>query len=142
MIMTLHHDKRVARVVLHGYVPRLFGTAASSTDQKSFALTQCVKGEPTVCAQTLAFRGFYRAGLIAHQAREKITKWSFTNETEAGAVRLVEDGEAGLACAVAHVFLAVGANGHERVLEIRALDSVQEVSLILCAITRFVQLRS
>jgi hypothetical protein len=75
-------------------------------------------------------------------AREEFAERAFADETDAGAVGLVEHRQAGFACQRAHFALLEIAERKEHLREMFARDGVQEVGLILVGVERLPQHRT
>src|SRR6202042_278997 len=87
-----------------------------------------------------AVRRFDRAPHCGQEMRQNLGKGALADEADARAVRLVEDRQSGTARAFANRTLFHVAEWHQRALELRARDGMQEVALILRSIERLVQL--
>ena len=68
-----------------------------ATDLQAAALAQRVKRESLVSAEKLALGRLDRTGGGLDEAAEKLPKWALADEADAGAVGLVEHGQAGAA---------------------------------------------
>src|SRR5215831_222780 len=141
MIVTLHHDQRVACCILRGDIPWRLRTAAAATDVQSLALTERVEGESFVHAEMLAVSRFDRPGGLRNITGEKLAKRPLTDEADTGAVGLVEHRESGPAGEPAYLVLVELAERHERGGELGPGDRVQEITLVLGAITGLAERR-
>src|SRR5262249_32624549 len=141
MIVTLHDDQRVASCILRGDIPRRLRTTAAATDVQPLALTERVEGESLVHAEMLAVGRFDRPRVFRDIACEKLAKRPLTNEADTGAVGLVEHGESGSARELAYLVLVELAERHERGGELGSGNRVQEITLVLGAVTGLAQRR-
>src|SRR6187551_1541075 len=95
MIVALHGDQLVAGEVLGGHVPGVFRPAGAPADLQSAALSQRVEREAAVPAQHLAVLRDDVARRRRDVARQEFAERAFADETDPGAVGLVEHGQAG-----------------------------------------------
>src|SRR5271169_5821315 len=91
-------------------------------------------------ADHLAVGVFNRAGFGAQMPAQEFLEGPLSDETDAGAVGLVEHREPRRVRTPAHLCLAQFADWKQRVCERRRLDAVQEIALILGEIRRLQEL--
>src|SRR5450755_431552 len=95
MILVLHHDQRVSRIILVGHVPWRLCRARTPADFQPRSLPQRVERQSTMLADDLSSRGLDRTASLPQVAGQKICEGALADETDAGAVWLVEDRQAG-----------------------------------------------
>ena len=95
--MPLHYHEHVTPAVLRGHIPGLLRMAAPAADLQAAALPERVERESLVGTERLAFGRLDRSGCLVEEAPEEFPKRALADEADAGAVRLVEDGQAGAA---------------------------------------------
>jgi hypothetical protein len=98
VIVSLHCDEHVALGVFGGYVPWLFGMAATATDLQAAALAQRVKREALVRAHSLAVGRLDRTWSLVEELAEELPERPLANEADSRAVGLVEDRKSSAAC--------------------------------------------
>src|SRR3954468_22552044 len=95
--MPLNHHQRLACTVFDRHVPRRFVVPAAAADHEPLALAERVEGEPAMGAEPLAVSRLDGPRLVAHEARKEVPEGPLADETDPGAVGLVEDRQAGAA---------------------------------------------
>src|ERR1700756_5422098 len=139
MIVSLNDDERVAADILRGHVPGQVREAVPSADSQTAALPERVEGESLVGAETLTRRGFDGSGGHREEAGQERPKRPLTDKADAGAVRLVEYREPRAPRAFAHRALLELAERHQRARQLRARHGVEEIALVLGAVTSLVE---
>src|SRR6185312_6804585 len=142
MIVPLHDDEGVAVRVLARDEPGQLRMSGEAADPEPLALTEGIEREAPVGAQALALGRFDRARPVREKAAEKLAERTLADETDAGAVRLVEHRQSCLARTLAHRAFLELSDRHQRAGELRERYGVEEVALILRRIARLVQLRA
>src|SRR5262245_42375851 len=102
MFVSLHRDELVAREILVGDVPGVLARAGAAADLETTALPERVEREAAMTADDVAGVGDDVTGRRRDVAREEFAERPFADEADAGAVRLVEDRQPGLARERAH----------------------------------------
>src|SRR6202034_2624232 len=139
MVVSLDHDQCVARGVLSGDVPGLLGVSAAAADPETGALAQGVERQPAVRPQGLAVSRLDRARRCGQIAAEELAERALTDETDAGAVGLVEHRQARAPGPLAHRGLTELAERHENGGQLARVHRVQEIALVLGRIARLAE---
>ena len=150
VVVPLHHPERVflhvfarhkpRRVLAHTALPfgedgfefRAFGLDAANA--QALALSQRVKTQALMGAQHASFGVFDGAGLFGDVAVEEIPKGALANEANAGRVLLLGIGQANLVGNPAHFGFLQLTDRKERFGQLRLVQAVQKVALVLARI--------
>src|SRR5581483_9077601 len=122
--MPLHHHEHVATTVFGGDIPWLFGVSAFAANLQTAALSQSVEGEALVGAEALALGRLDRTGRFIDETAEKLSKRTFADEADAGAVGFVEDRQPGASRSLAHRAFFQLSKWHERAGQVLGSDGV------------------
>ncbi len=142
MIVPLRHVQRVGRHVLARHVPGIAVAVAAAADADALALPQRVERQADVLADGLAVRRPDRAGLGRQVAVEEVAKRPLADEADAGGIFLPGVGQADLGGDLAHARLGHLAQREQRAGELRLVQAVQEVALVLGVVERLEQLEA
>src|SRR5579872_212516 len=140
VVMPLHHDERVPRTVLCRHVPGLLGMTALPADMQSLALPECVESKSLMSAERMALGRLDGARMRLQKAAEKLAKGPLADEADPGAVGLVEDGQTGSPCELAHRALGQIPQRHEGLRQLAHVHGVQKITLILAQIAGLAKL--
>src|SRR4051794_14114040 len=105
MVMSLHNDQCIARRILGGQIPSLLGTATPSANVQALALSQRVERKALMRTEHFTVRGLNRPRPRFQEAPEKFSERTLADETDARAIRLVENRQTRAARALAHTAL-------------------------------------
>ena len=90
MVLILHHDERIASHDLVSDIPRRRGSARAPADFKTGTLAEGVQRETGMFAENSPIGGLDGSGLGAQMLAQELLERALANETDAGAIRLVE----------------------------------------------------
>ncbi len=131
---TLHDQQRVAREILAGDEPWIVTGALAPADTEPPALAERVALEAAVPPDHLAVFGLDRAGLRGQPASDEIAEGPLADEADAGRIALVRDRQAPVARDAPHLGLGEAADRELAGSELRSIERVQEVALVLGAV--------
>jgi hypothetical protein len=131
MIVALHDPQRVGRHVLARDVPGFAAAALLPADADALALAQRVEGQADVLAHHAAVGAADRARRGRQVAVEELAERPLADEADAGRVFLLGVGQADLVGDAAHLALGQLAHRKQRLRELRLVQPMQEVALVL-----------
>src|SRR5262245_6885772 len=141
MVVALHHPQRVLRHVLAGHEPRRVLAAAAlsalfldAADAQALALAQRVERQAYVPADHAALRVPDRPRLLADVAIQEVAEGPFADEADARGVLLPGVGQPDLRRDAPHLGLAQLADREQRLRQLRLVQAVQEVALVLAVV--------
>ena len=102
-----------------------------AADAQSLALAQRVEGQADVLAQLAAALVLDRAGLVGEVAVQELAEGPLADEADAGRVLLLRIGQPDLLGQPAHLGLGQLADREHRLAQLRLVEPVQEVALVL-----------
>ena len=141
MILILDHDERVAGHDFVRDVPGSRGSARSPANLEAGTLAQRVEGETRMFAEDSAIGCLDRSGLGAKMLAQKLLERALADETNTGAIRLVEHWQAGRMRHGADLCFLQAAERKKCLGQGRDRDAMQEIALILGGIRRLQQFR-
>src|SRR5690606_36759164 len=136
VIVPLHHIKRIVCQVFARRVPGVSRAivalhALHAADSQALALTQRMKGEALVLAQHLAFGRLDGAGLRGQVAIQELAEGPLTDKADAGRIFLGGIGQPQFGGNATHLGLGQLAQRKARARELRLIEAMQEVALVL-----------
>jgi len=134
MIRALDDHERIARDVLGGDEPRRVTAAREPADAEAAALAERIALEPAMAADHGAVMRLDRSRPAWQPAPDEVPERALADEADAGRVALVRHRQPALARERAHLRLAQPAYREFRVPELRGLERMQEVALVLVAV--------
>ena len=147
MIVPLNDIQDIARHLLFGHEPggMIASVAAlasfDATDVQSFALAERVKGQPVVFAQQSAVVKAANLTLARRQVtHQKFLERTFADETDAGRILLECDVQRCRRSQGAHIPFEHPGQRKQGARELRLIEAMQKIALILRRIRRLEQL--
>jgi hypothetical protein len=134
VIGALHDHERVAREVLAGHEPWRIAAALAAADAEPAALAKRVALETSVPPDHRAMFGLDRARLSGQPASDKVAEGPLADEADPGRIALVGDWQPALAGNAPHLGLGESADRKLAGSELRGIERVQEVALVLGAV--------
>ena len=131
VIVPLDDDQGVARGVLCRDVPRRLRAAASTADPEPPALADGEERKPPMFTDAGAVTGLDGSRRLADEAGEERRETTFPDKAEAGAVGLVVRRQARPAGHGPHRALVEIPHREDRRFELRTVERVEEVALVL-----------
>src|SRR5581483_3496870 len=135
MTVPLNDDQRVAPNISTRHVPRLSGAA----DTQSLALADGVVHQACVRADYPSVAGFHRAGFGEKVTHEEFAERPLPDEADSRAVAFGSIGQADLAGERAHIAFEHAAEWKEGTRQLRLVEPVQEIALVLRQVDRLEQ---
>src|SRR5206468_7729670 len=111
-------------------------------DAEPLPLTERVEAQPHVAADDAAAFVLDRAGLVAEVAVEELAERPLADEADAGGVLLRRHRQPDLGGELAHLRLLQLTDQEQRARELRLVQPVQEVALVLGAVAALQQLEA
>ena len=145
VVVALHDVQRVAGDVLARHEPRLAGAVRvlvrlQAADADALALAQRVERQAHVLAHGLAVVQLDRARLVRQVAAEEFAERALADEADAGRILLGRIRQVQFFRDLAHFRLGDLAQREQRLRQLRLVQAVQEVALVLGRIEGLEQL--
>jgi hypothetical protein len=134
VIGALHDHERIAREVLAGDEPGRITAALAAADAEPAALSERVALETAVPPDHGALFGLDRAGPAGQPATDEVAEWPLADEADPRRIALVGDRKPALAGHPPHLGLGQAADREFAGRELRGVERVQEVALVLGAV--------
>ncbi|TWG78706.1 hypothetical protein L602_000900000100 [Cupriavidus gilardii J11] len=139
MVVPLHHVQRIAGHVLARDIPGVAAAIAAAAQANALALSQRVEGQPDMLADDLAVGRLHRSRFGRQIAIEKIAEWTLADKADPGRILLLRVRQADLGGDLAHTGLRHFAQRKQRARQLRLVQPMQEVALVLGVIERLEQ---
>ena len=144
MVMALHHPQGVIGDILARHIP---GVAAAigilvrlhAADADALALAQRIKTQAHVFAHRLAVGRLHRARLVRQVAVQKFAERAFADKTDARRILLLRVRQRQLFGDLAHLRLRDFTERKQGFRQLRLVQTVQEVALVLAGVDGFQQ---
>ncbi len=134
VVRALDHDEHVPREVLRGDEPRRSAHSREPADAEAAALAERVALEPAMAADDAALSRLDRAGPPGEPSPDEFAERPLADEADAGRVSFRGDRNPALAGDAPDLRLLQPADGKEAVRELRGIQRMQEVALVLARI--------